>query len=238
MPDHQEIYSKQADQYESLVAREDYQQNIFPTLKKITSLDGLRVVEFGAGTGRLTRLLAPVVKSIYAFDRSQHMLDIAAAKLQEINQKNWQLVVSDHRNIPIADNIADITISGWSIAYLVVENKETWREELSKALHEMHRISHPEGTLILVETLGTGSQQPNPPVGLVPYYEYLEECGFQHTWLRTDYLFQDTAEADELTRFFFGDAMTKEIRQEAYGTVLPECTGIWSLKADDLFEKE
>jgi len=34
----------------------------------------LDVVEFGAGTGRITRLLAPEVQSIRAFDASEHML--------------------------------------------------------------------------------------------------------------------------------------------------------------------
>ena len=79
----EEIYNQHADQYELLVSREDYQRNIPQALNRIRPLDGLDVIELGAGTGRLTCMLAPVPKSIQAFDASQHMLDVAASKLEK-----------------------------------------------------------------------------------------------------------------------------------------------------------
>jgi ubiquinone/menaquinone biosynthesis C-methylase UbiE len=230
MSDYHEIYSQQADQYEALVAREDYQHNIYRTLHQIVPFDGLTVVEFGAGTGRLTCMLAPAVQFIHAYDGSQHMLDVAIAKLQKSGLRNWQAAIGDNRRVPAADGIADVVISGWSICYLVVENREIWPEELSRALDEMCRVLKPGGTLILLETLGTGHESPEPPSGLVPYYEYLEGRGFSHTWIRTDYRFQDLAEAQSLTRFFFGETMVEKIREEAVGVMLPECTGIWWVK--------
>ena len=58
MTDHfQDIYANQADSYEAMVAREDYEGNILKTLQGIRPLEGLDVIEFGAGTGRLTLLL-------------------------------------------------------------------------------------------------------------------------------------------------------------------------------------
>lgn len=92
MSEHNTIYQQQADQYDLLVTREDYQHNIFPALNQLIPLDQRVVVELGAGTGRLTCMLAPVVQYIYAFDGSQHMLDVAAAKLQHSQYSNWQLV--------------------------------------------------------------------------------------------------------------------------------------------------
>ncbi len=230
MPDHFEIYSKHADQYEALVSREDYQQNIFRTLNQVIPFDNLTVVEFGAGTGRLTCMLAPVVKFIYAFDSSQQMLDVAIAKLQKSNRQNWQVAVSDHRHVSVGKGVADVAISGWSVCYIVVTNKETWQDELSKTLSEMRRVISPKGMLILLETLGTGYEQPHQPDGLRPYYEYLAVQGFQHTWMRTDYQFRDITEAEMLTRFFFGDAMVEKITRDERGVILPECTGIWWLK--------
>ena len=61
---------------------EDYEGNILKTLNVyLCPMQGAEVVEFGAGTGRLTRLLAPQVKHIRAFDEAQAMLDVAAQTL-------------------------------------------------------------------------------------------------------------------------------------------------------------
>lgn len=233
MPDHFEIYSKHADQYESLVSREDYQQNIFRALNQIIAFDGLTVAEFGAGTGRLTYMLAPVVKYIYAFDQSQHMLDVAQEKLQQSDRRNWQMMVGEHRQVTLGDGVTDVAISGWSVCYVVTENKATWEVELAKALQEMSRVLRPGGILILIETLGTGREEPEAPAELVSYYTYLEAHGFQRKWIRTDYQFRDQAEGETLTRFFFGDAMTEKISRDERGVILPECTGIWWAKKSE-----
>jgi hypothetical protein len=90
----------------------------------------------------------------------------------------------------------------------------------------------PGGTIIIMETLGTGYEMPTPPDELVAYYAYLEgEAGFSSTWIRTDYLFESLAEAQALTSFFFGEEMVEKVVREAGQdhVVLPECTGIWWL---------
>jgi ubiquinone/menaquinone biosynthesis C-methylase UbiE len=227
MPDYHEIYDQQAEQYELLVSREDYQHNIARALNQVIPFAGLTVVEFGAGTGRLTCMLAPVVKFIYAFDHSPNMLGVAATKLQKSGLQNWGIATSDHRHIPVVDGVADVAIAGWSICYLVVDYPKSWREELARGLGEMRRVIRPGGKVILLETLGTGCEYPQPPVGLRPYYEYLEVSGFKRSWLRTDYLFPDRAEAESSIRFFFGETMIEKIRQDEKGVILPECTGFW-----------
>ncbi len=229
MPDHEKIYNEHADQYELLVSREDYQRNILRALDEIRPLDGLDVVELGAGTGRLTCMLAPVVKSIRAFDASQHMLDVAIAKLGQSGLQNWRVEVADHRNLPVTDQVADVAISGWSICYVVGRHEERWRDELDKALAEMKRVLRPGGTIIILETLGTGYEEPHPPDDLVAYYAFLEEEeGFSSTWMRTDYRFESLAEAEALTRFFFGQSMADKLVSKD-PVILPECTGIWWL---------
>jgi hypothetical protein len=59
------------------------------------------------------------------------------------------------------------------------------------------------------------------------YYGWLEARGFQRSWVRTDYLFQNMEEAQSLTRFFFGEEMVQKITSASPGILLPECTGIW-----------
>jgi ubiquinone/menaquinone biosynthesis C-methylase UbiE len=229
MPDHfQNIYAQHADRYEALVLREDYQGNILRALDAIHPVAGAEVVEFGAGTGRLTLLLAPRVRSIRAHDGSAHMLEVATAKLQQTGLTNWKTGVADNASLPEADASADIAIEGWSFGHCVGWYPDSWRAEIGKALAEMRRILRPGGMMILLETMGTGSETPQPPnAGLAACYAWLEaEQGFSHRAIRTDYQFESLAEAESLTRFFFGDDMAEAVLQNRW-MVLPECTGVW-----------
>jgi ubiquinone/menaquinone biosynthesis C-methylase UbiE len=214
-----------------LISREDFQSNIPRKLGEIEAFDGKHVVELGAGTGRLTRLLAPKARSITAFDTSLSMLEVAAETLRSSRHKNWDLSVADHRSLPVADTTADIVISGWSIVYLVVWNESVWKTELRKGLVEMNRVLKRGGSIILLETLGTGCKTPKPPDELIDYYAFLKNEGFSSTWTRTDYRFQSLEEAEGIVRFFFGESMVKDIVDDGSIT-LPECTGIWWVRLD------
>jgi ubiquinone/menaquinone biosynthesis C-methylase UbiE len=229
MPDHEKTYNEEADKYDRLVAHEDYQENLFPALKQVRPLAGLDVVELGAGTGRLTCMLAPVVKTIRAYDISAHMLEAAAAKLGESGLQNWRTGIADHRELPVDDQSADLAISGWSICYITEGHKEGWQREVGKVLDEIKRVLRPGGTIIIVETLGTGYETPTPPDDVKAYLAFLEEeAGFSSTWIRTDYLFESLEEAEEVTTFFFGDDMVENVISTD-PVILPECTGLWWL---------
>lgn len=229
MTDHfKNIYQNHAAQYDQMVAREDMHGNLFAALNEIHALENQIVVEVGAGTGRVTRLMSVMAQRIYAFDMAPSMLKIARDMLHLTGMTNWQLAAADNRAIPLPDNSADIAIEGWSFGHGVGWYPETWQFEVGRMLGEMQRVVKPGGTLILLETLGTGNKQPQPPrEGLANLYRWWqEEHGFQHRWIRTDYQFASVDEADQLTRFFFGDALADRIRTEKM-TILPECTGIW-----------
>lgn len=230
MTDHfRGIYASNAAQYEALIACEDYMGNILPTIESIHPLDGLDVVEFGAGTGRLTRLMAPHVKAIHAYDSAPHMLEKAREILEAMGAENWTLEQANNDALPAPDDSADLAIEGWSFGHAVGWYPETWREEVSQMLAEMARVLRPGGTGIVIETLGTGNETPQPPTPeLAVFYRWLEEeQGFSnHTWIRTDYQFSTVPEAEELTRFFFGDALADRILAEQL-LILPECTGFW-----------
>ena len=228
MTDFQAIYASQAEQYDSLVAREDYQGNIIGAFSRIRPLAGLDVVESGAGTGRLTCMLAPLVGSIRAFDASQHMLDVAAAKLRRGGLANWHLAVADSRELPVEDRSADLAIAGWTFGHMTEWHAATWRDEIGRAVGELRRALRPGGTAIILETLGSGRETPEPPnAALASYYAMLEaDYGFATTWIRTDYRFESPAEAARLTRFFFGVALAAEVMDDG-SAIVPECTGIW-----------
>jgi ubiquinone/menaquinone biosynthesis C-methylase UbiE len=230
MTDFKAIYNTQAGRYDELVAHEDYEGNILPALNQVRPLAGLDVVELGAGTGRLTRLLAPLVRAVYAFDISPHMLAVARLTLQAQGCANWATGVADNRHLPLAAGAADVAMAGWSLGHFVGWYPRQWRVEIGQALAVMKRVLRPGGTVIILETQGTGRETPQPPTaGLAAYYAWLEkEHGFTSAWIRTDYQFASAAQASSLIRFFFGDELADDLARRNTRTV-PECTGVWWL---------
>lgn len=230
MPEFREIYNQHAETYDLAVSCEDYEGNLLAALNDIRPLNGLDVVEFGAGTGRVTRLLGPVVNRIWSFDLSSHMLGLARARLEQTGMTNWAVAAGDNRAMPVADNVADLAIEGWSFGHFTGWYPETWIEEISKALLEMRRVLRRGGTAILIETLGTGEESPAPPSEkLGEYYTMAQkEFGFAYTWIRTDFRFESVTEAEMAMRFFFGDELGNRVAEEEM-IIVPECTGLWWL---------
>lgn len=226
MSDEREIYENSPERYHDLVSREDHEGNLLPALQHVRSLLGCEVVESGAGTGRLTRLLAPIVKNIRAFDVEPAMLRLAARELRSTRLTNWSVAVGSHRALPVRDRTADVVVSGWSVCYAVVDNQESWESELASVLDEFERVLRPGGTIILAETLGVGHASPAPPTHLVDYFDYLESASFTRKWIRTDFRFDDPGQARDLIEFFFG-AKVAERSVLPGETVVEECTGIW-----------
>ena len=178
-------------------------------------------------------MLASLVKSILAIDISPHMLDVAVAKFRGRSLPNWMAAVGDNRALPVADHAADLSIAAWSLGHFTSWYPKTWRDGIERVLAHMKRVVRPGGTVIIIETLGTGAEEPHPPNEvLAAYYALLEgEHGFSRTWIRTDYRFASLVEAEDLTRFFFGDDLADRVAREAL-VVLPECTGIWHTSKD------
>jgi ubiquinone/menaquinone biosynthesis C-methylase UbiE len=226
---HRKIYQTEADRYEALVSREDYQGNIMKALEEIVDASGLEVLDLGAGTGRLTLLLAPHVKSIRAFDVSAEMLRVCRERLLASGLSNWGVDVADHRELPMSDRSVDLVVSGWSVAYLYSWYPESWRDALGKWLGEMKRVLRRGSFIVLFESLGTGNETPIQLEHLKEYYGWLDETGFQNKWIRTDYQFRSLDEAVELAGFFFGEEMADQISKNG-SAFLPECTGVWWLR--------
>ena len=220
------IYQTDGDRYETLISREDHQGNLVKVLDEIVRVEGLDVLDLGAGTGRLAVMLAPRTRSIKAFDMSEEMLRVCRQRFEATGLSNWDVQVADHRTIPLPDHSADLVVSGWSVAYLYVWHPETWKEELEKWMQEMKRVLRPGSFIVLFESLGTGNETPIKLEHLKEYYPWLEKAGFQNKWIRTDYKFESPEEAEELSRFFFGDELGDRVRRNNW-TILPECTGIW-----------
>jgi len=226
MPDSKTVYAHHGNEYEALIAREDHQGNIPRAIDEMINAYGLDVLDLGAGTGRLTLMLAPHVKSICAFDISTEMLRVCREKLLASGSSNWKVDLADHRRLPVPDHSVDLVVSGWSVSYLAVWNAERAHQELDTWLAEMRRVLRKDGTIILFESLGTGNDEPIRLEHVESTYQWLDVNGFQNKWIRTDYQFESLEEAEYLSRFFFGDELGDKVKRNNW-VILPECTGVW-----------
>ncbi|MGF9910543.1 class I SAM-dependent methyltransferase [Brevibacillus porteri] len=226
MPNHEQIYKNQAEQYDLMISR---QPSLLAVIEEITPVKGQDVIDLGAGSGRLTSVIAPHAKSILALDASAAMLEVNAQQLTQAGLTNWKTNVADHRELPADDNSADVIVAGWTVCYLTSSEVPNNELHLEKIIQEMKRALRPGGTIVIMETMGTGYETPHPPEFLTQYYSLLEnKYGFSHKWIRLDYQFKDIEEAEQLSRFFFGDELGDRVAREKLVT-LPECAGVWWL---------
>jgi len=228
LTDFHHIYAEQAAAYDDMVACEDYQGNLWAALRGVRPLDGLDVIEMGAGTGRLTLFLAPFVHRLTAFDLSPHMLSVTNDKISTAGLTNVITAAADNVALPVRSGVADVSIAGWSFGHACGWYPETWLTVIENMVSEMQRVLKPGGTAIIFETLGTGTDSPGAPTqALHSYYHFLEASwGFTRTVIQTDYRFESPEIAAERTRFFFGDALADRMLAEKM-TILPEFTGMW-----------
>jgi ubiquinone/menaquinone biosynthesis C-methylase UbiE len=228
MSDFREMYFTHVAEYDAMIACEDYQGHLFTALNALCSFEQADIVEWGAGTGRLTLMAAPYARSILATDRSPAMLDRAAAKLRAFDRVQWHVAVADHQHVPAANRSADLALAGWTLPYLLSPYEQAGQANIARVLADMQRVLRPGGVMMIIDTLGTGFTTPqivSPELG--DYFEFLErDHGFRSTWVRTDYQFDSVDEAVHQLDWFFGAELTDRVTAERW-LVVPECTGIW-----------
>jgi ubiquinone/menaquinone biosynthesis C-methylase UbiE len=229
--DYLRIYDDHASTYDRLVSAEDHPGNLRRAIESLCPLAGAAVLEVGVGTGRVAaQLLAAGCGRLVGVDRAAAMIEVARGKLGD----RAELIVADGRDLQAGEGWADLALAAWVFGHLRHWMPDDWKASVGGALAAMRRALRPGGTLLLVETLGTGRTEPAPPnAELAEYFAWLEgEQGMRRTAIRTDYRFASRAEARELVGFFFGEAALDRLpgRDEPDGTVLlPECTGLWSV---------
>jgi ubiquinone/menaquinone biosynthesis C-methylase UbiE len=227
MPDHDHVYNRQAHLYDQM---NSCQPSLLPALLGIRPLEGLDMVDTGAGTGRLAAVLAPFARTLAAFDRYEAMLHLTQEKISALlPAERFRCGTADHRSLPVGDSSADLITAGWSVCYMASSNHTDWQTSLERTLAEFRRILRPGGTIVILETMGTGTDGPQAPDFLTSYYHELENTyGFTFSLLPMDYTFHSVEEAVELTGFFFGEALSRQVRAKGV-PVVPEWAGMWTL---------
>lgn len=229
MPSYEETYAKHAGRYDELVAHEDRRRSVATFLAKVLSSKPALAVELGCGTGRLTRLTAPLCHALHAYDGSAHMVQFAT---KHCAIENVQYAVADNARLPEADGVADLVLAGWSLGHVTGFFPDAWQSHARAALREMRRVAKPGATVVLFETLGTCVEVAAPPnERLRALYELFEgEFGFHRTVLETSYEFASTEAAAETLGFFFGDEMRAKVLARS-SAIVPEWTAAFFCRA-------
>ncbi len=216
------VYDSDARRYDALVSAEDCEGNLGRVLESVATLAGRCVLDVGAGTGRVTRLLTAAGAEVFAVDRAAAMIAVA------VDRGASRAAVADARSLPFREDVCDVVCAGWVFGHFPHWSPESWRDDAGRALAEMNRVVRPGGSLLLLETLGTAAAEPSPPTAsLAEYYRWLEdERGFECTVLRTDYRFPSPEEAVRLCEFFFGETIAAKVGAAGSERV-PEYTGLW-----------
>ena len=231
----QEIYDAWAPQYDELVAREDHAGLLRDRIRSFlrganrAGSESARVLELGAGTGRVTACYIDIVASAVCCDKSRHMLDRARLNLAADSDR-IEFLALDTRD-PSSLHIHgafDIAIEGWSLGHTAIDENQRIDHFLGSFFQEMRRLLRTGGRIALIETLGTNVDHPAPPSDkLAGLYDRLEtNFGLTRETIRTDYRFNSVEDARRIMGFFFGDEMARSIRCET----IPEYTGFWTTR--------
>ena len=227
MPGYDEIYSRHAAAYDELVRHEDCHGNLARFLRGALDCDGRSVLEPGAGTGRVTALYQERAAAVHLADRSGHMLDAARARFATAGER-IRYSICENLSLASLGGEYDRIVEGWSFGHTVTDGVAHLEETVDALVLGCRSLLRPGGTVILLETLGSGATAPAPPNPvLARFYARLEEQhGFGRTTLATDYRFDNPEEAARICGFFFGEAFGARVRA-AGSAIVPEFTGAW-----------
>jgi ubiquinone/menaquinone biosynthesis C-methylase UbiE len=100
------------------------------------------VVDVGAGTGLLSLVLAPRVRTVWAVDISSAMSDYLRVKAASGGMVNVNEVTASAVSLPLVDGAATLVVSNYCYHHLRDDEKET-------ALAEAFRVLRPGGRLVI-----------------------------------------------------------------------------------------
>jgi SAM-dependent methyltransferase len=124
---------------------DDLREELFGRDVRFVPLLGLldpewTIGDLGAGTGALSRLLAPYVHRVIGVDRSGEMLAAARHRLDDLT--NVDLRNGSLEALPITDGELDVAVLALVLHYVV---------DPQQVLEEVHRSLRPGGRLVIVE---------------------------------------------------------------------------------------
>ena len=113
----------------------------------LTNYPNAEFLDMGCGAGHVSFIAAKLVKHVTAYDLSEQMLAVVEQTADERNLKNISTVHGYAEHQPFDDNYFDIVVSRYSAHH--------W-QDVGKSLRELHRITKPNGKLIIMDVVSPG----------------------------------------------------------------------------------
>src|SRR5689334_144617 len=95
------------------------------TIRALTDFSDQRVIEIGAGDGRLSRPFAPEAALWIALDLDADEVNLAAATLREKTSPTLRLVIGDGRTLSFPDEAFDLALFTWSLCCIPHADKSS-----------------------------------------------------------------------------------------------------------------
>jgi SAM-dependent methyltransferase len=194
------LYRLEPELYERLVAAERIHPAVLEWLPRVD-----RVVEIGAGTGRLTKHLLTRCARLVAVEPARPMRDWLATVLPTHAMGKVDIVDGFFDALPAADGSAELVVTCAALDRDTAHGGDA-------GLVEMERVCAPDGVMVIV--------WPN-------HLDWLSDRGFTHLsypgqmWME----FQDSAEAIEMTEIFYPHAAA-EVRARRTARVDYDVLGV------------
>ena len=132
----------------------------------------MSVMDFGCGTGLLTVLLAPLVRSVMGIDSSQGMLDILSQKIARLKLLNVQTALVDSDKGDTLSGSYDLIVSNMTLHHI---------REIDPLFGQFSRITAPGGYLCIADLDLDDGQFHDDPTGVFHF-------GFDRMVLRNAYI--------------------------------------------------
>ena len=190
------LYRLEPELYDRLVTAE----RLHPGVLEWLPHDITRVVEVGAGTGRLTLELIDRAKEVIAVEPAQPLREVLSRKLsREDSGHRVRVVHGFFDDLPVEDDSADLVVSCSALTPATGHGGDV-------GLAEMERICAPGGTIVIV--------WPNN-------LDWLASHGYRHESFAGEMFveFASPEEAAELTAVFYPSSL-EEVRRLG-GTRVP-----------------
>jgi ubiquinone/menaquinone biosynthesis C-methylase UbiE len=85
------------------------------TIEELVDLQGLRVLEIGAGDGRLTLAIARAAESVFAFDSDADAIRKARAETPKALRRRIRFEVADAAELELPKSEFDLALFSWSL---------------------------------------------------------------------------------------------------------------------------
>ncbi|WP_394223208.1 class I SAM-dependent DNA methyltransferase [Alteromonas gracilis] len=118
----------------------EYAKNAFEALCDYTSLKGLRVLDFGCGTGLLSEKIAKVAESVVAVDSSPKMIDVLdKKKIANVSTLSCEISKDSENEHPILKGGFDLIVASSVCAFV---------PDFEKTLSDLRLLLKEEGAFV------------------------------------------------------------------------------------------